>query len=115
MDAPHANMTAIDYNQSRFYRQAARRGRRWRYQIDWYREPATRSNVVVLTSKPRDISAEGLVSVAAWTNKEDEMGAGDVGEQPVIVYVQVNIVDLCNLLIVVLLQVNKCFISGPFF
>ena len=63
--------------------QAGYLGTVWRYSVSWYQDPAQLDNMVLVSSKARDVTRQ--LSVSTWTSSDHVLSAQVMlGDQPVV-------------------------------
>ena len=64
--------------------QVSHLGRVWRYSVSWYRDPALLDSIILVKSRPRDVTR--TLDIAAWTNFQHARSHS----LPIALYVQVS-------------------------
>jgi hypothetical protein len=66
----------------------------WQYEVEWYpggdESSQSRTNVILVESKPRNLGTFGLIDVRMWTSSETGSSGDSVSStNPIVMYVQV--------------------------
>ena len=70
--------------------QVSHLGRVWRYSVSWYRDPALLGSLIIVKSRPRDVTRR--LDISAWTNQRHV--AARAHSLPLALYVQVSVDEL---------------------
>jgi len=65
-------------------------GRVWRYSVSWYRDPALLDSIILVKSRPRDVTR--TMDIQTWTNFQHV--AASAHSLPIALYVQVSVSGL---------------------
>ena len=73
--------------------QVSHLGRVWRYSVSWYRDPALLDSIILVKSRPRDVTR--TLDIKTWTNFQHV--AASAHSLPIALYVQVSVIFYCPL------------------